>query len=155
MSPESSYEFIYSIPWTAIGFWTSFVAGLVLLFISILGIMAFWNRADKSFNRAVRILSIAILLAMASSAANTAYWQISGQLAIATDWLSLLGVRFVGSYLDVIFKGSLALSVYLHLKALKLGLPPEQQGEWTVLGMAFYPDATGFFGSIFNLSWRK
>lgn len=152
---ESSYELLAGLPWTAIGFWASFVTGLILLFISILGLMAFAHRVNKRSNKAVRVLSTAILLAMAASAANTAYWQISGQLVIATDWLSLLGVRFVGSYLDVIFKGSLAVSVYLHLKALKLGLRPEEQDEWTVLGMAFYPDATGFFGRIFNLSWRK
>ena len=104
-----------------------FLASSVLIFVSIFGIMAMMRQIYRKNNVVVSALLIAALSAMVFSVAS----------------------------LGVLLKVSLASSVYLYLKTLKLDLPPEQRDEWTVLGMAFYPDATGFFGRIFNLSWRK
>ena len=109
------------------GFWASWVAGVVLLCMALLGLRAFVPRALKGGSRPSRTLAFAIILGFAGAAANTLYWQVFGQVAIAAKWIDLATLRYVGGYLDILFKGVPALSIFLHLKAVRDDLPESER----------------------------
>lgn len=133
-----------------IGFWTSNVAGLVLLVMAMLGVRGFLPRYRRSQIQSSRILALAVSLGFIWAGLNALYWQVFGQTAIALGWLAVKDVRLYGSFLDVILKGGAAYAVYLHFKAWHASLPESEQSQWSVLGMAFYPNPTGFIARVLN-----
>ena len=139
----------------AIGFWGSAISGVVLLFMCVLGLRGFLGRAISAKDPASRMLARAIVCGFAAAGLNTLYWQVGGQLMIAGGITTVPGVRLVGSYLDIIFKGGGALAVYLHLAAWRLSLPPQERRRWSVFAMAFYPRGEGFLARALNGFCRR
>jgi hypothetical protein len=59
-------------------------------------------------------------------------------------------LQIPGYYLDIAFKGLPAIAIYLHLKAWHLGLRDDERGQWSVLGLIFYPSRTRFLPRMLN-----
>lgn len=139
-----------------VGYWGSFCVGLASIFLNSLGVYTFWRRYRRETYNASRRLSLAIMLGFAVSGGNTLFWQVYGQFAIAVGWTDVPTLRLVGSYLDtLIFKLIPPIVVLMHLEALHLALPEDERRRWSVLGMAFYPRADGFFARALNGFCRR
>ena len=132
------------------GYWASFAAGIVLILAAGLGFATFARRARNASTKASGTLSWAIALGFLSMGANALYWQVYGQVGQYFGIITLPTVRLVGSYFDVVFKGTGALAAYLHLLALWQSLDPEERKRWSVLGMVTYPDETGLLARLLN-----
>lgn len=91
--------------WTSIGFWGSFVAGLLLMSSSALGVSTLLGTQHGRVGNA-KLLQTGLILMFLSLGLNTLYWQVFGQVAVNNGWLEVLELRFYGSYLDWFFKGS-------------------------------------------------
>ena len=91
----------------------------------------FWN--PKNSDPITTMFSWAIALGALLAVANTAYWQVLGQL-IGTIWgdaTAAYYMRPIGNWLDGIFKGGAAVVFYLHMRAALLrAVPKEDQHKW-------------------------
>lgn len=128
----------------------SLLAGMALLFLGGLCMVAYrpvgWRTA---LTTPAGVLGIAVFLSFLAHVGNTLYWQVFGHVAIhGLGLVSVYQLRAVGDYLDLIFKGSGAVAAYLHLYALRLRLDPEERKNWSVLGMAFYPEKFRLFSNV-------
>jgi len=133
-----------------IGVWGSFLSGVVLLMVSILGAIAFIRRTLHHRQPPSQLLSVAIVIGFLAAGLNTLYWQVFGQIGVNQGWITVAALRLVGSYMDMLFKTAASVAVYLHLAAWHMSLPPEEQKEWSVFGMVFYPRGNGMLARLFN-----
>lgn len=139
-----------------IGFWGSAAAGFVLLLMCVLGLRGFLGLALRASDPASRMLGWAIICGFAASGLNALYWQVVGQLLIASGAATLPHVRLIGSFLDIALKGGAATAIFFHLAARRLNLPPAERRNWSVLGMAFYPRADSILARALNATcWRN
>ena len=116
----------------------SFVAGMVLIFVSVLVMRAYWPL--KHLDSGPRLLSWAIFIAFFMAATNAAYWQVAVKLL---DWAGYdrALLREIGNYLDFGFKGGAAWAGWLHLKSIHENIEdPQERASWHVLEMPWYPD---------------
>lgn len=102
-----------------IGYWLSFLVGAGLLLSA--GV-AFLLAAD--YNKIVRgipsqYLSYGIMFLLFSLAANTLYWQVFGQVAVYLEVISVDKLRQIGSYLDLIFKGTGIVGAIFAIRAYR------------------------------------
>lgn len=121
----------------AVGDWISFGAGTALLVMSFLVLVAY--RPSRHRTTPERTLAAAIVLGFIAAAGNTLYWQVLGQPLVVYGWITVDTLRFIGDYLDLVFKGGAALAGYLHLRALWFCLPDAERRVWLVVEMPFYP----------------
>lgn len=115
----------------------SWFSGLALMFIGSLVMWAY--RPARWPTGAAGWLQAAVFFGFAAAVLNTGYWQVLGHPLIAYNVLTVDGLRVLGDWLDVIFKGGGAYSAWMHLKALHMSLDEEEQRRWGVLEVAFYP----------------
>lgn len=133
----------------SVAYYLSTGSGLLLLILSVLVCLAYYQKSYA--NKAVKTLSIAIILGFLFVALNTLYWQVLGQYVLSRDIVSVETFRIMGSFLDLIFKGGSALAAYLHLKSLYYGLGEGEKKHWTPLTMPFYPNKLNTL-KIFSLT---
>lgn len=122
-----------------IGDLASFLSGAALLITSVL-VMVAYRPSRGWFHTPHGTLGVAIFLGFLSAAANTAYWQVYGQIAV--EFLGIITaeqLRSTGDWVDLAVKGSAATAAMLHLRALWLQLPEEERGHWRVWEMPWYP----------------
>lgn len=122
-----------------IGDLVSFLSGTALLVCGALVMIAYrprlgWWRSPHG------TLGAAIFLGFLSAVLNTAYWQVFGQWAV--EFLHIMTVqqlRAFGDWIDLLVKGGAAVAGVLHLRALRLQLPPEERAQWRGIEMPWYP----------------
>lgn len=89
-----------------IGYWLSFFTGLVLLGYSSYAVYIFSRVWTMATTKESKSLSLGIILIAFSLGANTLYWQVFGQLALAYTDMTVATLRLIGFYMDVLLKGS-------------------------------------------------
>ena len=131
-----------------IGEIVSFASGMALLIMGILVMVAY--RPGKR-EGAAAVLGFAIFLGFLSAVGNTLYWQVFGQPAVAFGIVTVEQIRGAGDYADLLFKGSNALSGWLHLYALWLALSRHERRLWSVWQMPFYPRRTSCLRALADI----
>lgn len=118
----------------------SFVAGVALLFMSVLVMVAYWPSRNKTHAQpGAFYLGMAIWLGFLTAGLNTLFWQVIGQPAVRLGWISVADIRAIGDWVDLFVKGGAAYAGWLHLRAIYETLDDEEKSYWSVLEMAFYP----------------
>lgn len=137
------------------GNFVSFGAGVILLIVSMMVMLAYWPRLGW-FGTGSGTLGMAIFLGFLAAAANAFYWQIFGNFVVSFDLVSLANVRSFGHYLDGLLKGSAATAGVLHLMAIQRNLPEEERRTWHWYQMPWYPKRRACLELIVNmLLWKR
>ncbi|MGK7653140.1 hypothetical protein ACSQ76_12215 [Roseovarius sp. B08] len=131
----------------------SFFAGLALMFFGSLVLIAFWPRRSRRESGS-EVLSLAIFLAALAGVSNAFYWQVLTALILEFRLATIFEVRAFGKWLDLLFKGGAAYAMFLHLKALRAQLSPNERKKWSVLEMPFYPNRRLCLVRLMR-RWRK
>lgn len=122
-----------------IGDLISFLSGTFLLVMGTLVLVAYWPSRGW-WRSAHGTLGAAVFLGFLAAVTNTAYWQVFGQFSVEfVGWLTIAQLRAVGDYVDLIVKGGAGVAGVLHLRALRLQLPLDEQLQWRGIEMPWYP----------------
>jgi hypothetical protein len=134
---------------------TSLTSGLLVIFISILTITAYgWSwKPGKS---ARSWFAHGIFAGFFGLALNALYWSVLVRSAAIMESTQLLAdLRYYGGYADAILKGLGCWAGYAHLRAVWIGTPEEERKDWSVLGIAFYPNRSLLVSRALNAYRRR
>lgn len=113
----------------------------ILTLLCVWGLFAFFPRKADRGDSGPAWLILAIWLGFASTAANAFYWRVFGDMALRYDLITVYQLRYFGNtYGDTVWKGLMAVAVYLHFYARWKSIPAEEQKHWRPLLMGFYPN---------------
>ena len=129
----------------------SFCSGLILLFFGTLAMIAYQPRLRYMWSdKGGEVLGLAIYIGFLSAVANTFYWQVLGHLSIWLNWITIIELRALGDWADLLFKGGGGVSGWLHLRALKFWLSEEDQKNWSLWEMPWHPKRRRCLAWLFN-----
>lgn len=121
--------------------WLSFGVSGIFTWLAIWGVIAFFPSKKERGDSGPAWLILAVWLGFVGVGLNVFYWRVFGDLAVHFGWFTILEIRWFGNtWGDIIWKGTGAVSIYLHFYSRWKFLPEEEQKDWRPLLMGWYPD---------------
>lgn len=97
----------------------SFVAGAVLLVVSIMVMIEYWPRNIRPIKNLPppTMLQIGIFFGFCLTASNTLWWQVLNIAVVSAGIMTAGEFQYIGKYMDAPLKGGMAIVGIIHLLA--------------------------------------